>query len=63
MRITVLYAVSALSIFAGQSIQFGSNSITNARPLPIVPTNRVEFYMHDWQDKPAGHVLTSGATG
>jgi len=63
MRITVLYAVSAFSIFAGQSIQFGSNSITNARPLPIVHTNRVEFYMHDWQDQPAGHVLTSGATG
>src|SRR4051812_33712481 len=58
----IILSLFCFSAFAGQSIQFGSNSIANMN-LPTTVKNRVEFYLHDWTGATSGHVFTSGATG
>ena len=49
--------------FAGQSIDYGTNLIFTSTPVPNTPTNRVEFYIHNWTPTAPTHILNSGATG
>jgi hypothetical protein len=52
-----------LAAFAGESIQFGPNLIYTSTPVPNTPTNRLEFYIHNWTPTAPTHILNSGATG
>src|SRR5580658_7244879 len=49
--------------FAGQSIDYGTNLIFTSTPVPNTPTNRVEFYIHNWTPTSPTHILNSSATG
>lgn len=65
MRIAKSIAAAFLmsaAAFAGQSIVAGPHAITSAT-VPNTPTNRVEFYIHDWATTGPIHILASGATG
>ena len=53
----------AAGAFAGQSIQSGPHVISNSTPVPTTPTNRMEFYIHNWSATGTTHVVASGSTG
>ena len=55
------YLLMAGSAFAGQSLILGPNFVFN-QSLPNTPTNRVEFYIHDWSPSVATHLI-DGAYG
>ena len=62
MRILSLFLMAA-GAFAGQSIQSGPHAIYNSAPVSTTPTNRMEFYIHDWSTTGTTHVVASGSTG
>jgi len=53
-----LFLVAA-SAFAGQSIQSGPYIIYNST-IGNNPTNRLEFYFHDWSTTADTHIVTGG---
>jgi len=54
----------AASAFAGQSVELGPHFLYAGNAIPNSPTNRMEFYIHDWSTTGAGtHIVNSGATG
>lgn len=60
---TLSLLLLAVSAFAGQSIEVGPHVIYSSGGVPNTPTNRLEFYIHDWSPTGLTHLVSSGATG
>jgi len=61
-RLLLLLLLLSSAAFGGESFRVGQPFVYNFS-VPKTPTNRLEFYMHDWTPSSVIHVVSSGATG